>query len=97
VLRDHIARAGIARVIEVWCKVSPETAAARYRARSAERHPGHLPATYADELFDLAERARPIAIGPVVVIDAERAGDPRVFEEVHGLLTARTSEAWSSR
>jgi glucokinase len=88
VLRDHIARARIVRVIEVWCRVSPEFAAARYRDRAADRHPGHLPASYADELYQLAKHARPIAIGPVVEIDAERPIASRDFDEVRGLLTA---------
>lgn len=86
VLRDHIARAGIGRIIEVWCRVSPETASARYRARTETRHPGHLPASYADELFELAKRARPVALGPVIEFDTEAPLDLRLFEEIRGLL-----------
>ena len=70
-VREHIARAGIGQVVEVWCKVSPATAAARYRARADSRHAGHPPAGYADELAALAERARPLAMGPVVSLDTE--------------------------
>lgn len=96
VLRDHLARAGIERVIEVWCRVSPETAAARYRARTADRHPGHLPSSYADELFELAKRACPVAVGPVVEIDAEKPIDPQSLDEVRALLTAPEPQSMSS-
>ena len=71
VLRDHIARAGIERVVEVWCAVSPTTAATRFRERAATRHEGHLPASYAGELFELAKQASPISLGPVIRIDTE--------------------------
>lgn len=86
VLRDHIARAGIGRVIEIWCAVTPETAAVRYRTRADRRHAGHLPASYADELFQLAGRAQPVALGPVLRLNAEmplRAGD---IERIAALL-----------
>ena len=79
VLSAHIERAGIDSVIEIWCAVSPETAAARYRARAATRHGGHLPASYAEELFELTQRARPRALGPVIEIDTERPVDDDAF------------------
>lgn len=71
VLSDHLARAGIDRVVEVWVAIAPEVAAARYRARSGQRHAGHLPASYADELFRLAGTARPHALGPVIGLDGD--------------------------
>lgn len=76
VLSGHLARAKVDQVIEVWCEVAPATAAARYRARAGERHAGHLPASYADELFRLAGTAGPMGFGPVVRItgDAEQRG-----------------------
>lgn len=86
VLRDHVARAGIDRVIEVWCSVSPATAAARYRARAQIRHTGHLPSSYADELFELAGRARPMSLGPVLHVDAENPLDPSLFDDIYELL-----------
>lgn len=86
VLRAHLDRAGIDRVVEVWCAVTPGTAADRYRARAATRHAGHLPASYADELHALAGTARPLALGPVVRIDTERPVDTAVLSAVHRLL-----------
>ena len=86
VLRAHVARAGIERVLEVWCAVSPETAAARYRARAGTRHAGHLPASYADELFELAARARPMALGPVFTLDTQSPVAPTAFEPVFDVL-----------
>ncbi len=69
VLRAHLARSGIGRVAEVWVAIAPAVAAARYRARAAKRHMGHLPASYADELFELAGVARPRSFGPVIEIN----------------------------
>jgi predicted kinase len=86
VLRGYLERARIGHVVELWCRVPPETAAARYRAR--DRHPGHPPASYADELLELARRARPMAFGPVVEIDSDAPPDPAAFAEVIRLLGA---------
>ena len=72
VLQGHLARARIDRVVEIWCAAAPETVADRYRARSATRAAGHLPASYADELFALAGRARPLALGPVVEVKTDQ-------------------------
>lgn len=69
VLRDHLARAGVARLVEVWVGIAPAEAARRYRARAGKRALGHLPASYADELFALAATARPVQLGPVIEID----------------------------
>lgn len=69
VLRDHLARAGVARLVEVWVGIAPAEAARRYRARAGRRAFGHLPASYADELFALAATARPVQLGPVIEID----------------------------
>jgi glucokinase len=80
VLRGHLERARIDHVVEVWCRVAPETAAARYRARA--RHPGHPPASYADELRALAGRARPMGFGPVVEIDSDGPPDPAVMANI---------------
>ena len=97
VVRDYIIRAGIARVIEIWCRVSPEIAAVRYRARTADRHPGHLPASYAHELFEFAQCARAFAIGPVVEIDAEKPVDSQVFDRIRSLLGEPEKGGASSR
>lgn len=93
VLREHLARARIEHLIEIWCAVSPATAAGRYRARAGERHPGHLPASYADELFELAGHARPIALGTVVRIDSEVAISQTDLDIVSGLLNKPGAQA----
>ena len=87
VLRGHLERARIGHVVELWCRVPPETAAARYRAR--DRHPGHPPASYAEELLELAKRARPVAFGPVVEIDTDAPPDPADMTEIIRLLGSR--------
>ena len=93
VVRDHLSRAGLSRVIEVWCAIEPATAAARYRVRSADRHPGHPPASYADELQDLAARATPLSLGPVVMVPTEDPTPVATFARIRDLLRTGTREA----
>jgi len=82
VLRGHLDRAGVARVVEVWVAVAPALAAERYRTRAAHRAAGHPPASYADELRDLAARARPMGLGPVIEVDGDGAPDARLAQRV---------------
>lgn len=69
VLEAHLARAKAGPIVEVWCHAPPEICAERYRARAAFRHPGHPPAGYAPELAELAARATPIGLWPVVDVE----------------------------
>ncbi|KPP86329.1 MAG: putative kinase [Rhodobacteraceae bacterium HLUCCA08] len=82
VLQGHLQRARIDRTVEVWVAVPPQVAAARYRARAATRRAGHPPGSYADELFDLAGRARPFGLGPVIEVDGTAAPDPDLAARV---------------
>lgn len=84
VLRAHLARARIDRAIELWVAVPPAVAAARYRARAASRPAGHPSAAYADELFELAGRARPLRLGPVIEVD----GTAEWHERIAGAVLA---------
>lgn len=86
VLQGHMQRAKIDQIIEVWCAVSPQTAADRYRARAQTRHAGHLPSSYADELFELAEQARPMSLGPVVHVDGEKPVEPECLDRIYSLI-----------
>lgn len=86
VLRDHLARAGIDAAMELWCDIAPETAAARYRARSAMRSAGHPPASYAEELADLTRRARPVALGTVLRVPGDGPDDPAPLRAVSAWL-----------
>jgi glucokinase len=63
VLAAHLKLASAGPVIEVWCHAPPSVVAERYRARSAIRHKGHPPASYAEELARLAEQATPLGLG----------------------------------
>ncbi len=57
------------RVVEVHCSCPPEEAARRYaeRARDPAHHRAHVLATVGSEF--LAEFGRPMAAGPVIVVD----------------------------
>ncbi|EAR51801.1 glucokinase [Oceanicola granulosus HTCC2516] len=90
VLRDHLARAAVARVVEVWVAVPPDIAAARYRARAARRPAGHLPASYADELRELAARAGPTGLGTVIEVDGTAEPDPHLAARVLAALERQT-------
>ncbi len=89
VLAGHLARARIDLAVEVWVAVAPATAAERYRARAAERHAGHLPASYADELFVLAGSARPMGVGPMIEVAGDAPLHPHVAEDLVELLDLR--------
>ena len=74
VLQQGLQRAGVTRVLELWLAITPDEAAARYQARLSQRLPGHPGAEYLPELRKLAEQAQPMALGPVLQLDA-RAPD----------------------
>ena len=68
-LQEHILRAGLDRIVEVWCHASPDVIGARYLSRVGERPSGHLGADYVPELIALAARAKPL--GPFSMIDVD--------------------------
>lgn len=63
-LQDHITRAGLTELAEVWCQAPPETVGARYAARLGSRPAGHPGADYVPELITLAARATPTGLAP---------------------------------
>jgi len=69
VLRAHLARAGVQRVVEVWCHAPPEIVGERYRARLESRSTGHLGADYIPELMELTRRAQPVGNWPQLSVD----------------------------
>jgi glucokinase len=75
VIRVHLDKAGIDQLIEVWAHAAPETIGARYAARTASRPVGHPGLEYVPELVDLARRARPTGLAPVLEIDTEAEPD----------------------
>jgi predicted NBD/HSP70 family sugar kinase len=68
-LRQYLREAGVTQVLEVWNQISAKLAAERYAARLGQRSAGHPGAEYLPELRALAERAIPMAIGPVIRVD----------------------------
>ena len=75
VLQGHLARASAGPVLEVWCHAPPEVIAERYRARASVRHKGHPPASFAEELAELAARATPLGVGPTIDVATDREVD----------------------
>ena len=69
VLNEHLARAGVGKIAEVWCHAPAEIIGERYRARLAHRHAGHLGESYIPELIELAGRARPLGGFPLYEVD----------------------------
>ncbi|ADU69117.1 hypothetical protein [Pantoea sp. At-9b] len=84
VLEEGLQQAGVTRVLELWMAITPDEVVARYQARLEQRMPGHPGAEYLPELRQLAERAQPMALGPVLQLDA-RAPD------------AAAAQAWLQR
>jgi predicted kinase len=63
-----LARSLPGYLAEVHCTVPRELARARYQARTAGRHAGHLDADRTDaELW--GEPVRPLGLGPVITVD----------------------------
>lgn len=73
VLQQHVERAKLIRVIEIWCHARPEVIGARYLARTAQRSSGHLGPEYVPELIALAGRAKPTGLFPLFDVDTEQA------------------------
>lgn len=71
-LEDHIASADVSDIAEIWCHAPGEVLAERYAARLGDRLPGHPGAEYIPELVELAKRAAPTQLGPVLDIDTSR-------------------------
>ena len=69
VLQEHVDTAGITSVVELWCHAPPEVVAQRYSERASHRVPGHPGASYVPELIELAKRAQPCRLGPVLDVD----------------------------
>jgi glucokinase len=69
VLQEHIDAAGIKSVAELWCHAPPAVVAQRYSDRASNRHSGHPGASYVSELIELAKRAEPFRLGPVLDVD----------------------------
>jgi glucokinase len=88
-LEEHIASASVTDIAEVWCHAPGEVLAKRYAARLAHRLPGHPGAEYIPELVELAKRAAPTQLGPVLDIDTSRpVADDVVMAWVMGTLSA---------
>ncbi|MGK3141292.1 AAA family ATPase [Pantoea sp. C2G6] len=69
-LEQGLKQAGVEQVLELWLEIAPEMAVARYQARLSQRLPGHPGAEYLPELRQLAQQAAPMALGPVLKVDA---------------------------
>lgn len=74
-LKDHIARAGLTDLVEIWCHAPPDTIGARYAVRLDARHPGHPGADYVPELIALAARAAPTGLVTPLAIDTTQPLD----------------------
>ncbi|MBB4403796.1 MULTISPECIES: ROK family protein [Rhizobium/Agrobacterium group] len=68
-LKEHLEKAGAAELAEIWCHAPAEVVAERYRARLADRLPGHPGESYIPELIALAARAEPTGLAPVFDVD----------------------------
>ena len=75
VLREHIALAGITEVVELWCHAPPQIIGERYGSRLGNRLPGHPGPEYIPELVELAKKAGPCGLSPVLALDTTQAID----------------------
>ena len=68
-LQEHIQRAGLTEIAEIWCHAPPEQIGARYAARLGSRPAGHPGAEYVPELIALAMGAKPTGLAPCFDMD----------------------------
>ncbi|HFK7188660.1 TPA: AAA family ATPase [Serratia odorifera] len=96
-LRRYLQQAGVTQVVEIWNQISPELAVARYAARLHQRAKGHPGAEYLPELRELAERAAPMALGPVLRVDQSQPLDmPQIIAWLQNTLSASTDSRSSA-
>lgn len=70
-----LARAGVARLLEIWCDVPVEVARQRVVDRWP-RHPVHVGEPHGDDRWaDWAAAAEPLALGPVYRVDTTKPVD----------------------
>jgi len=74
-LERYLSSAGVMQVLEIWNQISADNVIARYAQRLGSRQPGHPGKEYLPELAVLAERAMPMALGPVYHIEQDRGYD----------------------
>lgn len=84
-LTDGLARTGATSVVEVWCHAPPETIGERYGSRSEERGPGHPGKEYVPELIELATRAKPTGVAPVLRVETTT---PLNVQDLQGWIKA---------
>jgi glucokinase len=75
ILHQHLTGVGPCVVTEIWCHAPPELIGDRYRARLLERHGGHLGLDYVPELIELAAKAKPLGLFPLLNIDTTQKLD----------------------
>ena len=86
-LLEHLARADVRGLCEIWCHADPEIIAQRYLDRCGSRHAGHLGTDYVSELRSLAQSAQPFAISTVIRVDTTRPVDAaRVIPAIRAAL-----------
>lgn len=75
-------RAGVSRIIEVWCEISPELAYERYQARArTTRHPGHDDLQNGWAMSDMQAQNVPLGVGPLLRVATEHAVDADAVAE----------------
>lgn len=72
VLAEYLSLCGCESVMEIWNQISPARVAARYSERCHCRVKGHPGKEYIPELIALAEKAQPMAFGPVFTVDQDK-------------------------
>ncbi len=75
----QIARASLSAAVELWCHAPPEVIAARYAERIGQRSKHHPGMEYVPELVDLAGRAAPLGVYPVIGLDTQLPLDARAL------------------
>jgi glucokinase len=68
-IQQNLGQAGVGQFVEVWCTAPSEVLAKRYVDRVEFRPAGHPGKEFATELVEIAQRAEPLGLGPVLTVD----------------------------
>ena len=94
VVSAGLARAGIHRLVEVWCSCPPEEVRRRYERRAELRHPGHFDIDNLAAFDEVLTTAAPLGLGPVVEVRTDRDVDlDHVVGAIRSALSRPVGEA----
>ncbi len=80
VLEQGLQRAGVDEVLEIWMQISPDEGGGALPGSPGATHAGSPRRGYLPELRRLAEEAQPMALGPLLRVNARAIDEAAVCQ-----------------